>query len=128
LEAGGAVPLRELIGGGVPLVVLDDPVEEADVGSVAALLGHAQASAAVVLRGSDIVGVVDIEAVAAALPLDQIAPGKEKGIGGLYGNPAVPPRGFVCRKCVPPSRRLPQGGFDAPVCPREPSHGPMEAE
>jgi hypothetical protein len=126
LESGGGAPLHELIEGAEPLIVLDDPLEQTDVGSVAALFGHAEASAAVVLRGTEIVGVVDVESVAAALPLDQIVRGKEKGLGGLYGNPAIPPRGFVCLTCA--SRRLPQGGFDAPLCPRDPSHGPMEPE
>ena len=128
LESAGDQAIGEVLEERAPLVVIElgELVEEKEVSGLVTILGRIGAPAAVVLDSDDIVGVIGAKALAEAMPLDEIDPGKLKA--GLPGNPEVGTREYVCHHCVPPSYRSPRGGFDAPVCPRDPAHGRMEPD
>jgi hypothetical protein len=128
LEGLGDAPLAERLELLPALVAVDAAAGALDVDDllqVSYLLMAGRAPGLVVLADGRVAGAVAAQVVAATLPLDAIgAPGER-----MAGNPGVPSRWYVCRKCRPqPSRRSPPGGDERPVCPRNWLHGQMEAE
>jgi CBS domain-containing protein len=122
-------PLTELLDRLPPLLVVDGEVEDLDVKDLkqfARLLQQTRAPGLVVYQDNQVTGVVPRSAIARALPLTAITSTSTKR---LYGDANVPARTFICRKCSPPSpRRRPRQGDEAPICPRDWLHGPMERE
>lgn len=111
-----------------PLLVVDGEVaflDAEDLKQFADLLQQTKAPGLVVYQDNQVVGVVSRSVISRALPLTVITPTSTKR---LYGDAKVPIRTFVCRKCTPPSRRRPRQGEEAPICPRDWLHGPMERE
>ncbi|MFD9950566.1 hypothetical protein ACFWYW_43670 [Nonomuraea sp. NPDC059023] len=112
-----------------PLVVVEldgDRVEEAVLLDLADLLGLlTEVPGVLVERDGRPYGIVARADVAAALPLELLEEGSQR----LGNAPGLPSRRYVCRKCEPPSRRLPRSATNGPpVCSRVWSHGPMELE
>lgn len=122
-------PLAELLDRLPPLLVVDGEVEELDVEDLkqfARLLQQTRAPGLVVYQDNQVTGVVPRSAIARALPLTAIT---STGTKRLYGDASVPARTFICHKCnPPPPRRRPRQGDEAPLCPRDWLHGPMERE
>ncbi|MFI6290806.1 hypothetical protein ACIBEJ_04435 [Nonomuraea sp. NPDC050790] len=120
VEGGGPEP---------PLVVVEldgDRIEEAVLLDLADLLGQlTEVPGVLVERDGRPYGIVARADVAAALPLELLEEGSQR----LGGAPGLPSRRYVCRKCEPPSRRLPRSATNGPpACSRVWSHGPMELE
>lgn len=112
-----------------PLVTLeleDDRIEESILLDLADLLGLlTEVPGVLVERAGRPYGVVARADVAAALPLELLDEGPER----LGNVPGLPSRRYICRKCEPPSRRLPRSTTTGlPACSRVWSHGPMELE
>jgi len=122
-------PLVELLDQFPPLLVVDGDVESLDTEDLkqfAYLLNQTRAPGLVVYQHNQVIGVVSRGTVAGALPLTAIT---SIGTKRLYGDASVPARTFICRKCnPPPPRRRPREGDEAPICPRDWLHGPMERE
>lgn len=122
-------PLGQLLQRLPPLLVVDAEVEaldSEDLKQFAYLLQHTGAAGVVIYRDTEVAGVIPRQAVARALPLAAIT---STGTKRLYGDANVPARTFICRHCdPPPPRRRPRLGDEAPTCPRDWLHGPMERE
>ena len=74
-------------------------------------------------------GVLARVDVAAILPVEWLSQGEHRYGPGYGPVPDVPTRRYVCRKCAPPSYRLPRStGGAAPNCRRIWFHGPMEPD
>lgn len=70
-------------------------------------------------------GIITRSDLASVLPLELIGDSVER----LGSAPALPSRRYICRKCVPPSRRLPRSTAGGPPeCSLVWAHGPMELE
>lgn len=70
-------------------------------------------------------GVLTRREAAAALPLELLGETSER----LGAAPSLPSRRYVCRKCEPPSYRLPRStGDQPPDCRRVWFHGAMELD
>jgi hypothetical protein len=81
--------------------------------------------AALVVRDGAPYGVITRADLASALPLELLGDSAER----LGNAPALPSRRYICRKCVPPSRRLPRStAAGPPECSLVWAHGPMELE
>jgi hypothetical protein len=120
--------LTELLDRLPSLLVVDGEVENLDVEDLkqfAYLLQQTRAPGLVVYQDNQTIGIVPRSAIARALPLAAITSTSTKR---LYGDASVPARTFICRKCNPPPRRRPRQGDEAPICPRDWLHGPMERE
>jgi len=122
-------PLADLLDRLPPLLVVDGDVEGLDTEDLkqfAYLLQQTKAPGLVVYQDNQVIGVVSRGTIAGALPLTAIT---STGTKRLYGDASVPARTFICRKCnPPPPRRRPRQGDEAPTCPRDWLHGPMERE
>jgi len=99
-----------------------DVLNTREITALARLISGRNVSAVLVDDGARPVGALARDGVANALPLAEL-----RIFGTRWGPPRVPSLGFVCRKCVPPSYRLPRStGSEAPVCRLSYFHGPME--
>jgi CBS domain-containing protein len=117
--------LADLLPEAHELVVVDEEVlAPEEIRELVRLAAHARVPGVVVLREDRPAGVLSAKRLATALPLGEVASRRRR----MYGDPTVPARTFICRTCVPPTRRRPRTGFDEPVCPRNPAHGPMERD
>ena len=94
-----------------------------DLKQFAYLLQQTKAPGLVVYQDNQVIGVIPRGAIARALPLAAITSISTKR---LYGDVSVPARTFICRKCG--ARRRPRVGDEAPICPSDWLHGPMERE
>jgi hypothetical protein len=113
------LPALVLIDAAVGLLDVDDLVR------LAYLLLEGGAPGFVVLAEGQVIGAVSGDDVDAALPVDAIGAAESR----VSGDPRVPPRWYVCRKCRPSlSRRAPFDGAEPPTCPRNWLHGAMEPE
>jgi hypothetical protein len=89
--------------------------------AVALLLEQTGAAGALLIDGDDdLAGVIPAAAIADAVSIQFTWENRSAG------RPLVPGRAYVCRKCVPPTHRVPRVGPNSPVCPRDLLHGPME--
>lgn len=113
--------------GAAALITLDadpDRLEPVALLGLARELARAGAPGAVVIRDDAPVGVIALAALVQALPLELLAPGRQR-----LGAPDVPSLRYECRKCAPPSVRLlrvAQSREEAPRCTRNFFHGAME--
>jgi hypothetical protein len=104
--------------------VRDKPemLSAAEITGLATLISGRNVRGVLVDDGVRPVGALSRDSVAGALALDDL-----RVFGRRLGSPRVPCLEFVCRKCVPPTYRLPRSaGTEAPVCRRSYFHGPME--
>jgi hypothetical protein len=104
----------------------EDGLEESVLLDLADVLGLLpDVPAALVERDGMPYGIITRADLASALPLELIGDSVER----LGNAPALPSRRYICRKCVPPSRRLPRStAAGAPECSLVWAHGPMELE
>jgi hypothetical protein len=110
-----------------PLMVVEDVsgLSSEELQYFALFLDRANAPGLAVYSEQRVVGVLGADRVAANLTLRPLT----RGMPGLYGQGQVQARAYVCRRCLPvPTRRWPRSGEQAPVCPRDWLHGPMERE
>lgn len=119
-----ALPDRVLadLGAELPSLVIAEPgaLEEGDrLLELADLLARLP-SVPAVLVGPEVVARGE---VARRLSLDLLA-----SDGQLRALPEVPTRRYVCRKCAPPSYRLPRSAGEPPTCQRVWFHGAMELD
>ncbi|MGW2559144.1 hypothetical protein ACWCXB_07825 [Streptomyces sp. NPDC001514] len=129
LEPLAAMPPSDLLTHLPPLVTVeldDDRIEETVLLDLADLFGLLpEVPGALVERDGAPVGVLTRADTAAALPLELLDDGSTR----LGNAPDVPSRRYICRRCAPPSRRLPRStAAGPPVCALVWSHGPMELE
>jgi hypothetical protein len=127
--AAQETPLMRLAEHLPPLVSLDVTGEALDedtlLATADALALSPAAPGVLVERDGQAIGVLARNKVAAALSLDLLG----KGDARFGVIPDVPTRRYICRKCVPPSYRLPRiTGAQAPACRRVWFHGPMEPD
>lgn len=73
----------------------------------------------IIYQQSEISGVISRTSVAKALPI--------KISERIYGDPQVPLKTYICRKCNPPTYSFPRQG-NTPTCPKDLSHNLMEEE
>ena len=86
-----------------------------DLKQVALLLEQTTAPGLIIYQGKDMRGVISLESIVEALPLDAIPPNR------LKGDPLTPARVYICSTCGT-SRYLREGG--PPDCPT--GHGLMK--
>lgn len=131
LERLGDAPLAGQLDHLPALVVVDAAVGLLDVDDLvdlARLLMESGAPGFAVLTDGHVTGAVPGNDVSGALPVDAISASGAFG-ASRRGDPGVPARWYICRKCQPsPSRRSPPGGDERPTCPRNWLHGAMEPE
>lgn len=116
-----------------PLVAIEGGqliLDSDDIKQLSLLLERTDAPGVVVYQDDQIKGIVSLETIVDALPLSAIP---SVSVKGLYGNPVIPDRDYVCRKCEqsdpPPPHSPYRGGYAPPVCPKHPFlHGAMERE
>lgn len=104
----------------------EDGMEEPVLLDLADILGLVpDVPAALVVRNGMPYGIITRADLALALPLELLGDGAER----LGNAPDLPSRRYICRKCVPPSRRLPRStAAGPPKCSLVWAHGPMELE
>lgn len=129
LEPLATTPPSDLLTRLPPLVTVeldDDRIEEAVLLELADLFGLLpEVPGALVERDGAPGGVLTRADTAAALPLELL----DDSVTRLGNAPNVPSRRYVCRRCAPPSRRLPRSTTAGPpVCGLVWSHGPMDLE
>lgn len=122
-----SVPLKELASRLPSLISLDVDTDSLDVKTLLATADALSLSPAVpgvlVERDDQAIGTLTRENVAAALPLYLLSEDDLR----VGSTPVAPTACYICRKCVPPSYRLPQTtGQHEPTCRRVWFHGPME--
>jgi len=116
--AGLAARLPDLIG------VQDKPeiLSPREISVLARLISGRHVSAVLVDNGARPVGALSRDSISGAIDLADL-----RISGRRWGSPQVPSLEFVCRKCIPPTYRMPRSaGSEAPVCRLSYFHGPME--
>lgn len=111
-----------------PLLIVDEDaagLDMQDVKELALLLKRTSAAGLVVYQDNHLTGMVTRTTIANALTLDTIPYTSSERAYELSGNIGVPPRTFICRKCLPPRIRRPRQGAGIPRCPE---HGKMDQE
>jgi hypothetical protein len=125
LEATAPAGLADLASRLPELVTVQDTpdlLSPREVRILAGLIAGRGTGAVLVDDGARPVGALPRESIADAIDLDDL-----RISGRRWGPPQVPALEFVCRKCVPPTYRIPRSaGSEAPVCRRSYFHGPME--
>ncbi len=125
LEATGPAGLAGLAARLPELVAVQDKPEilsPREVWVLARLISGRGIGAVLIDDGARPVGALSRDSIAGAIDLADL-----RISGRRWGSPQVPSLEFVCRKCVPPTYRMPRStGSEAPVCRRSYFHGPME--
>ncbi|MEO3858486.1 hypothetical protein [Acrocarpospora sp. B8E8] len=125
LEATAPAGLSDLAARLPELVVVQDKPETLsprEVRVLARLISGRGIGAVLVDDGARPVGALPKDSIGAAIDLADL-----RISGRRWGPPRIPALEFVCRKCVPPTYRMPRSAeSEAPVCRRSYFHGPME--
>lgn len=119
----GDQKLSDLIGKLPSLLVTDKPIDNLEIEDLEQYLvyiNETKAEGIIFCNGSKILWVLPREAIVKCLENNIICE-----LISLPGVINYPTKGFICKKCSPPTYRFPRRGHN-PICPKNPLHGEME--
>ncbi|WP_440955047.1 hypothetical protein ACSAZK_16055 [Methanosarcina sp. Mfa9] len=99
---------------------LIDTLEIEDLQQYFLYINETKAEGIILCNDNKILGVLSRESIVKSLE-DNIV----YGLISLPGGINSPAKGFICKKCSPPTYRFPREGHN-PLCPKNPLHGEME--
>lgn len=115
--------LSDLIGKLPSLLITDKPIntlEIEDLEQYLLYINKTKAEGIILFNDNKIFGILPREAIIKRLENNLVCE-----LISLPGGINSPAKGFICKKCNPPTYRFPREGY-SPMCPKNPLHGEME--